>query len=150
MVDGVLLAMVAAMDVEEYEVMGRSRERGGGVYILDVESEEMSDGLSGTIFSITSIVLAGETGRLPAIDLVSENWESLDIELRAVCDWPLLNKRFFETVGRTTCCSCENESRHEFRLGVEGNCGGKGVEACGRANGGATIRRGVGGVLGRE
>jgi hypothetical protein len=48
-------------------VVGRSRERGGGVYILDVESEEMSDGLSGTIFSITSIVLAGETGRLSGI-----------------------------------------------------------------------------------
>lgn len=93
---------------------------------------------------------SAKLSEFPAIDLVSENWESLDIELRAVCDWPLLNKRFFETVGRTTCCSCENESRHEFRLGVEGSCGGKGVEACGRANGGATIRRGVGGVLGRE
>jgi hypothetical protein len=84
-----------------------------------------------------------------AIDFVSENCESRDIELRAVWVWPLLKRRFLDPIGRTACWNCVNESNHELRFGVDGG-NSRGEDACGRANGGATIRRGVGGVFGRE
>jgi hypothetical protein len=97
-----------------------------------------------------------------AMDLVSERLcESRDMELRAVVVLVVLvvvvmvltvvwrsSSRERELVGRTTWCSDdERVSRHEFRFGDGGSSSG--LEASGRAKGGATMRRGVGGVGGR-
>jgi hypothetical protein len=97
-----------------------------------------------------------------AMDLVSERLcESRDMELRAVVVLVVLlvvvmvltviwrsSSRERELAGRTTWCSDdERVSRQELRLGDGGSS--RGFDAWGRAKGGATMRRGVGGVGGR-
>jgi hypothetical protein len=96
-----------------------------------------------------------------AMDFSERLCESREMELRAVVVLVVLDvvvtvltvvwrssSRERELAGRTTWCSDdERVSRQELRLGDGGNSSG--FAAWGRANGGATILRGVGGVGGR-